>query len=112
MKCGACGDPNHVWSTCKAPDADVLRWTLAKRKQIAEKYAGHPHPLLTSATYLLTWHLREMLPMGTHRSTTCMTSMMTRRLVHPLPLLHSRPMRLPLQICLIAGWSTLLALST
>jgi hypothetical protein len=40
MKCGACGDPNHVWSTCKARDADVLRWTLAKRKQIAEKYAG------------------------------------------------------------------------
>jgi hypothetical protein len=24
-KCGACGDPNLVWSTCKAPDADVLR---------------------------------------------------------------------------------------
>jgi hypothetical protein len=44
MKCGACGDPNHVWSTCKAPDADVLRWTLAKRKQIAEKYAGQPPP--------------------------------------------------------------------
>jgi hypothetical protein len=40
MKCDACGDPNHVWSTCNAPDADVLRWTLAKRKQIAEKYAG------------------------------------------------------------------------
>jgi hypothetical protein len=45
MKCGACGDPYHVWSTCKAPDADVLHWTLAKRKQIAEKYAGQP-PLL------------------------------------------------------------------
>jgi hypothetical protein len=44
MKCGACGDPNHVWSTCKAPDADVLRWTLAKRKRIAEKYAGQPPP--------------------------------------------------------------------
>jgi hypothetical protein len=44
MKCGAYGDPNHVWSTCKAPDADVLRWTLAKRKQIAEKYAGQPPP--------------------------------------------------------------------
>jgi hypothetical protein len=44
MKCGACGDPNHVWSTCKAPNADVLRWTLAKRKHIAEKYAGQPPP--------------------------------------------------------------------
>jgi hypothetical protein len=44
MKCGACGDPNHVWSTCKAPDADVLRWTVAKRKQIAEKYARQPPP--------------------------------------------------------------------
>jgi hypothetical protein len=44
MKCGACGDPNHVWSTCKARDADVLRLTLAKRKQIAEKYAGQPPP--------------------------------------------------------------------
>jgi hypothetical protein len=44
MKCGACGDPNHVWSTCKAPDADLLRWTLAKRKHIAEKYAGQPPP--------------------------------------------------------------------
>jgi hypothetical protein len=44
MKCGACGDPNHVWSTCKAPDADVLRWTLAKLKQIAEKCAGQPPP--------------------------------------------------------------------
>jgi hypothetical protein len=44
MKCGACGDQNHAWSTCKAPDVDVLRWTLAKRKQIAEKSAGHPPP--------------------------------------------------------------------
>jgi hypothetical protein len=44
IKCGACGDPNHVWSTCKAPDADVLHWTLAKRTQIAEKCAGQPPP--------------------------------------------------------------------
>jgi hypothetical protein len=44
MKCGACGDPNHAWSTCKAPDVDVLRLTMAKRKQIAEKSAGHPPP--------------------------------------------------------------------
>jgi hypothetical protein len=29
-----------VWSTCKARDADVLQWTLAKRKQIADKYAS------------------------------------------------------------------------
>jgi hypothetical protein len=43
-KYGACGDPNHVWSTCKAHDPDVLRWTLAKRKQIAEQYAGQPPP--------------------------------------------------------------------
>jgi hypothetical protein len=32
MKCGARGDPNRVSSTCQAQDADVLRWTLAKRK--------------------------------------------------------------------------------
>jgi hypothetical protein len=44
MKCSACGDPNHVWSTCKAPHADVLRWRLAKRKHVAEKYAGQPPP--------------------------------------------------------------------
>jgi hypothetical protein len=44
MKCGACGDPNHVWSTCKAPDADVLRWTLAKRKHIAGMYVGQSPP--------------------------------------------------------------------
>jgi hypothetical protein len=44
MKCGACGDPNHVWSTCKAPYADILHWTLAKRKHIVEKYAGQPPP--------------------------------------------------------------------
>jgi hypothetical protein len=44
MKCGACGDSNHVWSTCKALDGDVLRWTLAKRKHVAEKYAGQPPP--------------------------------------------------------------------
>jgi hypothetical protein len=44
MKCVACGDPNHVWSTYKAHDADVLRWTLAKRKQIAEKYARQSPP--------------------------------------------------------------------
>jgi hypothetical protein len=25
IKCGACGDPKHVWSTCKALDVDVLR---------------------------------------------------------------------------------------
>jgi hypothetical protein len=43
--CGACSDPNHVRSTFKAPnDSDVLRWTMAKRKQIAEKYAGQPPP--------------------------------------------------------------------
>jgi hypothetical protein len=48
MKCGACGDPDHVWSTCKAPDVDVLRWTMAKRKHIVEKYAGHPPPYDTS----------------------------------------------------------------
>jgi hypothetical protein len=52
IKCGACGDPNHVWSTCKAPDAYVPRWTLAKRKQIAEKYAGQPPP---------TAHLSDLL---------------------------------------------------
>jgi hypothetical protein len=51
MKCGACGDPNHVGSTCNAPYAYVLRWTLAKRKQIAEKYAGQPP---------LTPHLSEV----------------------------------------------------
>jgi hypothetical protein len=50
-KCGACGDPNHDWSTYKAPDAKVLRWTLAKRKQIAEKHAGQSPP---------TTHLSEM----------------------------------------------------
>jgi hypothetical protein len=42
MKCGACGDQNHARSTCKAPHIDVIRWTLAKRKHIAEKYAGQP----------------------------------------------------------------------
>jgi hypothetical protein len=44
MKCGACGVSNHVWSTCNALDVDVFRWTMAKRKQIAEKYAGQPPP--------------------------------------------------------------------
>jgi hypothetical protein len=40
-------------STCKALDADVLRWTLAKRKKIAEKYAGQPPP---------TAHLSDLPP--------------------------------------------------
>jgi hypothetical protein len=100
MKCGACGDPNHVWSTGKAPDDDVLRWTLAKRKQ----YAVNNHlPLLTSATSMLTWRQREMLLLRTHWSTTCMTNTTTQRSVHPLPLSLSRPLQLLLRTCLITG---------
>jgi hypothetical protein len=103
MKCGACGDPNHVWSTCKAPDADVLHWTLAKGKQIAEKYAGNPLPQLISTTYLLTWRPWRMPKAANHLTTTCMTNMMIQRSVPPLLLLYSRHLRHHELICLTTG---------
>jgi hypothetical protein len=43
-KCGACGNPDHVWSICTAFDAKVLKCTLAKRKHITECRAGPNRP--------------------------------------------------------------------
>jgi hypothetical protein len=51
---------DHVLSTCKAPDADVLRWTLAKGKQIADKYTNQPPPTAhLSEVSEATFHVDE-----------------------------------------------------
>jgi hypothetical protein len=37
-KCSACDSLNHIVSSCKASDEALLKWTLAKRKLITQKY--------------------------------------------------------------------------
>jgi hypothetical protein len=37
-KCTAFGSPDHIFSSCTAPDDALLRWTLAKRKLFIQKY--------------------------------------------------------------------------
>jgi hypothetical protein len=40
-KCSACGNLNHIMTSCKASDGAFLKWTLAKRKMIVQKYGTH-----------------------------------------------------------------------
>jgi hypothetical protein len=40
-KCSACGNLDHIMSSCTAPDDALMRWTIAKRKMIIEKYGAH-----------------------------------------------------------------------
>jgi hypothetical protein len=52
-KCSACGSLNHIMSSCKASDDALLRWTLAKRKMIVQKYgtpggSASPHTAMLS----------------------------------------------------------------
>jgi hypothetical protein len=37
-KCSACGSLNHILSSCTVSDDALLKWTLAKRKLIIQKY--------------------------------------------------------------------------
>jgi hypothetical protein len=37
-KCGVCGGLDHIMSSCTAPDDALLKWTLAKRKMMAQKH--------------------------------------------------------------------------
>jgi hypothetical protein len=39
-KCGACDSLNHIMSSCIASDEALLKWTLAKRKMIVQKYGS------------------------------------------------------------------------
>jgi hypothetical protein len=39
-KCSASGSLDHILSSCTAPDDALLRWTLAKRKMIIQKYGA------------------------------------------------------------------------
>jgi hypothetical protein len=39
-KCSACGSPDHILSSCTTPEDALLRWTLAKRKIIIQKYGA------------------------------------------------------------------------
>jgi hypothetical protein len=36
--CSACGSLDHIMSSCTAPYDSLLKWTLAKRKMIVQKY--------------------------------------------------------------------------
>jgi hypothetical protein len=37
-KCSACGSLDHIMSSCNAPYDALLKWTLAKRKMVVQKY--------------------------------------------------------------------------
>jgi hypothetical protein len=39
--CSACGSLDHIRSSCTAPDDALMRWALAKRKMIIQKYGTH-----------------------------------------------------------------------
>ena len=39
-KCGVCGSLNHLMSANTAPDDDILKWNLAKRKMTVHKYGA------------------------------------------------------------------------
>jgi hypothetical protein len=52
-KCSACGNLDHILSSCTAPDDALLRWTLAKRKMIIEKY-GAPGDFPSAHSALLS----------------------------------------------------------
>jgi hypothetical protein len=39
-KCSTCGSMDHIMSSCTAPDDALLRWTIAKRKMIIQKYGA------------------------------------------------------------------------
>jgi hypothetical protein len=40
-KCSARGSLDHILSSCSALDDALMRWTLAKRKMIIQKYGTH-----------------------------------------------------------------------
>jgi hypothetical protein len=52
-KCSACGSLDHIMSSCNAPNHALLRWTLAKRKMIVQKY-GTPGGSATAHATLLS----------------------------------------------------------
>jgi hypothetical protein len=39
-KCSACGSLDHILSSCSAPGDPLLRWTIAKRKMVIQKYGA------------------------------------------------------------------------
>jgi hypothetical protein len=42
-KCSGCGSLDHILSPCTASDDALLKWTLAKRKLIVQKYGQTNH---------------------------------------------------------------------
>jgi hypothetical protein len=51
-KCSACGSLDHIMSSCTVPDDALLRWTLAKRKMIVQKYGTPGGSASTNAALL------------------------------------------------------------
>jgi hypothetical protein len=39
-KCGACGSPDHIMSSCMASDEVVFKWNVARRKMIIHRYGS------------------------------------------------------------------------
>ena len=35
-KCGACGSPDHIMSSCMASDEAMFKWTVAKQRKMAK----------------------------------------------------------------------------
>jgi hypothetical protein len=68
-KCSACGSPNHFMSSCTTSDDALLKWTLAKRKMIVQKY-GTP----------LVAVLLRTLPCGVTSPSTTLTSCLLSRI--------------------------------
>jgi hypothetical protein len=52
-KFSACGSTNHILSSCTTSDDALLKWTLAKRKMIVQKY-GTPTGSSSAHTALLS----------------------------------------------------------
>jgi hypothetical protein len=51
-KCNACGSLDNILSSCSAPNDAILRWTLANRKMIIQKYSTHDGSASTHAAML------------------------------------------------------------
>jgi hypothetical protein len=60
-KCGVCGSLNHLMSACTAPEDAILKWNLAKRKMLVQKF-GAPGGTTSAHVALLSDVLADDAP--------------------------------------------------
>jgi hypothetical protein len=70
-KCSACGSLDHMLSSCTAPDDALMRWTLATRKIIIQKYGTHGGPASGHAALLSDLPAADADSMPTMQDCTC-----------------------------------------